>query len=81
MRLYLLALLLLSSCATTDEPVRPYPLTDCIVSDNKLGSMGDPVVIVYKGQQIKFCCRPCVKEFNAEPERFLKKLAKGQPKR
>lgn len=69
-----LAILLLSACATTGEPARPYPLTTCIVSDNKLGTMGDPVVVVYDGQEIKFCCRPCVKEFEAEKDRFMKKL-------
>ena len=80
MRRYLVVvLLLLSSCATTAG--RPYPLTECIVSDNKLGSMGDPVTRVYNGQQIKFCCRPCIKKFEADQERFLKKLARKQPKR
>ena len=51
--------------------VRPYPLDTCIVTDNVLGSMGDPVVKVYNGQEIKFCCKPCVGEFEDNMEHFL----------
>jgi len=54
---------------------KPYPLEVCIVSGEKLGSMGDPVVIVHEGQQIKFCCDHCIPEFNKEPEKYLSKLS------
>ncbi len=56
-----------------DKPL-PYPLKTCIVSDNDLDSMGGPVTKVHKGQEVKFCCKPCVKKFDANPEKFLKKL-------
>ena len=54
--------------------VKPYPLTTCIVSGDKL----DPNVpaIVYQGQQIRFCCNSCAKKFNASPEKYLIKLPK-----
>ena len=52
------------------KPV-PYPLKTCLISDEELGSMGDPIVHVHEGQEIKFCCRPCVKEFQADPDKFL----------
>lgn len=55
----------------------PYPLETCIVTDNKLGAMGDEVTMVYEGQEIKFCCKPCKKKFEKEPARYLPKL---QPK-
>jgi YHS domain-containing protein len=38
--------------------------------------MGDPVTKVYGNQEIKFCCKPCIKEFEKEPDRYLKKLAR-----
>ena len=73
----LLSLLLFAACASGPNPdVIPYPSDLCIVTDNKLGSMGDPIVKVYGNQEIKFCCRPCVKEFEEDKERFLAKLQK-----
>jgi hypothetical protein len=40
------------------EAAKPYPLTTCIVSDDKLGDMGRPVVFDYKGQvRSKFVAR------------------------
>jgi len=73
--------LLLAACAstdssTTDGAVRPYPLDTCIIMDSKLGSMGDPITKVYNGQEIKFCCQPCVEEFEQNPEEYLAKLPK-----
>ena len=54
--------------------VKPYPLDKCPVSDEKLGSMGDPVVFVHNGQEIKLCCKNCRKDFDAEPAKYLAKL-------
>jgi hypothetical protein len=73
--------LVLAACASTDEDtadgaVRPYPLDTCIIMDSKLGSMGDPITKVYNGQEIKFCCQPCVEEFEQNPEEYLARLPK-----
>ena len=65
----------LASCAST-AGAKPYPLDVCIVSGNKLGSMGTPITKVYQGQQIKFCCAPCVEDFDANPAKFMTKLPK-----
>ena len=54
--------------------VKPYPKETCLVSGNDLGSMGKPITKVYNGQEIKFCCKPCIKKFEANPEKYLKKL-------
>jgi YHS domain-containing protein len=53
---------------------KPYPLKNCLVSGNELGSMGKPVTKVYNGQEIKFCCKPCVKKFEANQTKYLAKL-------
>jgi len=53
---------------------KPYPLDTCIVSGEKLGEMGKPHSVTYQGQEIKFCCKDCVKDFNKAPEKYLKKL-------
>ncbi len=54
--------------------VKPYTLETCIVSDEKLGDMGKPVVFTYKEQEIKICCKGCRKNFDKEPDKYLKKL-------
>jgi len=56
---------------------KAYPLQECLVSDNKLGSMGKPYKFVYEpqNQEVILCCKPCIKKFNKKPERYLSKLA------
>jgi YHS domain-containing protein len=46
----------------------------CLVSGEKLGEMGEPVVITHEGQQIKFCCKSCVPKFEKDPAKYLSKL-------
>lgn len=59
--------------------VKPYTLKTCIVSGEKLdGDMGKPYVFVHEGQEIKLCCKSCLKDFNKEPAKYLKKLAEAQ---
>lgn len=72
----LVSMAVLASCAGTGAVagVKSYPLDTCIVTDNKLGSMGTPVTKVYGDQQVKFCCAPCVRKFERDPQRFLAKL-------
>jgi hypothetical protein len=73
----LCAAFLLAACASTDKAaVREYPLDSCIVTDNALGSMGDPIYKVYDGQQVAFCCKPCIAEFEQDPAMYLAKLPK-----
>ena len=54
--------------------VKPYTLETCIVSDDKLGEMGKPVVFTPKDQEIKLCCKACRKDFDKDPAKYLKKL-------
>jgi len=74
-----------STVATTTTPAKakPYPLDTCAVSGEKLGgSMGEPYVFVYEGQEVKLCCKSCLKDFNKEPAKFVKKIdeAAAKPK-
>ena len=63
-----------------DAKAKPYLLEKCIVSGEKLGEMGKPVTLTYKGQEMKFCCKDCVKDFKKDPEKFIKKLAEEEKK-
>ncbi len=57
-----------------NEKLKPYPLKTCVVTGEKLGEMGDPYVYKYQGREIKFCCKGCLKDFNKEPAKYIKKL-------
>ena len=58
------------------EAVAPYPLDTCLVSDEKLGEDPEmvPYTFVHEGQEIKLCCKSCLKGFNKEPEKYMAKL-------
>lgn len=76
--------LFISSCSEKQEPttesaaseaaVKPYPLDVCLVSGEKLGSMGDPTSLVHEGQEIKFCCDHCEPKFKKDPAKYLSQL-------
>lgn len=51
-----------------------YPLTTCVVSGEKLGEMGAPFVHKHNGREVRFCCKGCLKDFNKDPQSYLKKL-------
>jgi len=60
--------------------VKPYKLANCIVSDEKLGDMGKPFVMEYKGQEIKLCCKNCKADFDKDPAKYMKKMAEEEKK-
>ena len=64
-----------------EAAAKPYPLDKCIVSDEKLGEMGEPFAFVHEGQEIKLCCKPCQKDFNKDPKKYLKKIEKTDKKK
>ena len=57
-----------------EAAAKPYPVDICLVTDEKLGSMGAPYVFVEEGYEVKFCCRGCVGSFNRNKEQFMTKL-------
>ena len=61
--------------ADAKTAAKPYTLEVCIVSGEKLGSMGKPFVFVHQGQEIKLCCSGCEDDFKKEPTKYLAKLA------
>lgn len=59
--------------------VKPYPLNTCLVSGEKLdGEMGKPYVLTYQGQEFKLCCPACKKDFDQDPAKYAKMLAKAE---
>lgn len=59
------------------EPERigdPYPLDSCPISGKKLGAMGDPVLELYDGREVRFCCDACPPAFAKDTAKSLAKL-------
>lgn len=63
-----------ASGGTTLAGVKPYASDTCVMTDNKLGSMGPVVTKVYEGKEVKFCCKPCVAKFEKNPQKYLANL-------
>jgi hypothetical protein len=66
--------------AETKKPAKPYPLKTCLVTGEDLGGMGDPYVFTYKDREIKLCCKGCLKKFEKEPAKYVKKLDEAEKK-
>lgn len=64
----------------TEPKLKPYTLKNCIVSGNKLGEMGEPYLFKYQDREIKFCCKGCVKDFQKEPAKYIKKIQEAEAK-
>lgn len=52
----------------------PYALTTCPVSGEELGAMDDTIVKQYDGREVRFCCKDCIKKFEADKEGYWKKI-------
>ncbi len=53
-----------------------YPVKNCVVSDEALGGMGEPILYVHRAtnQLVEFCCKDCVKQFEKNPGKYLAKI-------
>ena len=60
--------------AKSDRKLIPDKLATCPVSGDKLGEMGKPFVMEYKGQEVKLCCKNCKKDFDKDPAKYIKKI-------
>lgn len=76
--LAIVALAFTGSAQTQTEQTKPYPLTVCVVSGEKLGAMGDPYVFTHQGRQIKLCCKGCLAQFNKDPNSYIKKIEQAE---
>lgn len=73
-----LALALVATSAFAQKPDEykgdPYTLGVCAVSGEKLGAMGDPVLLNHEGRDIRFCCAGCPPKFEKDPGQYLSKV-------
>lgn len=55
-----------------------YPLDVCVVSGEKLGSMGDPITIEVADHTFKLCCASCEDKLRDNPDKYIKMLESGE---
>jgi len=85
-KLFSLAMLALLFCAvvkaddSTNAPVKPYPLDNCIVCGMLVKGRTDAFTFIYHGQEIKLCDQSEKEEFDKNPDKYLKKIAKEAAK-
>src|SRR5262245_26222907 len=53
---------------------KPYPMTTCVISGEKLDSMGEPFVFTEGDQEVQLCCKSCKKDFEKDKKASLKKI-------
>lgn len=65
----------------SSEAKAVYPLSTCVVSDEKLegGDMGGPIDFIHKEEGkpdrlVRFCCKSCIKDFKKAPAKYLKMI-------
>lgn len=62
-----------------EQQIKHYPLKNCVVmeDDPVEGVHDEPAMLVYRNRLVRFCCPDCIKEFNAEPAKYIAKLDKA----
>jgi hypothetical protein len=65
-----------------DKKAKPYPLKTCIVSGEEINDKGEmkPHSFVVEGQEVKLCCKSCLKDFNKDKAGYLKKIEEAAKK-
>ena len=63
-----------------EKKAKPYPLNICVVSGEKLDSMGEPFVFAHDGREVKLCCKDCKKDFDKSTAKFIAKIDEAAKK-
>lgn len=58
---------------------KEYPLKTCVISQEDLGTMGEPADLIYRvagtpDRLVRFCCESCIKDFEKDPAAALKRI-------
>ena len=60
--------------AVIEREAVSYPLDTCVVSGEKLGSMGEPINHVVANRLVRLCCKGCIKDLEKDPAKYLSKV-------
>lgn len=61
-----------SQPSKSSSGAKAYPLNKCLVSDEAFDH--DTYTFVHNGQEVKLCCKSCLKDFEKSPSKYLSKL-------
>ena len=77
-----LAVVAADKAADKKSDAKPYPLDKCLVSGEKLGADPDmkPHTFTVDGQEVKLCCKSCLKDFNKNKAKYMAKIEEAQKK-
>ncbi len=56
-----------------------YPIDYCVISNEKLGEMGEPTSITVEGRVVKLCCASCEAAVREDPAKYLAMLDQANP--
>lgn len=56
------------------ETAIPYPFDHCAVIQKPFGRQGPKYRRVYRGYEVLFCCTPCVRAFDMNPEPYMPRI-------
>ena len=70
------------SFAADSKKPKPYPLKTCVVTDEEINDKGEmkPYRFVHEGQEVKLCCKSCLKDFKKEPAKYMAKIEAAEKK-
>lgn len=63
-----------NSVVEASQDTEAYPIDYCIVSGEKLGTMGDAVEVTVNDRTVKLCCTMCETKLRKDPEKYLTAL-------
>ena len=68
--------------AADNKKPKPYPLKTCVVTDEEINDKGDmkPYRFVHEGQEVKLCCKSCLKDFKKDPAKYMAKINAAEKK-
>lgn len=58
----------------TAEQIAAYPLENCAVSGEPLGSMGEPIDYFANGTLVRLCCENCIETLESDPDTYVTKV-------
>lgn len=59
-----------------------YPLKTCAVSGEAFGGeMGKPVKVTHEGTDVYLCCKSCLKDFKADPAKYVQMVKDAAAKK
>lgn len=66
---------------TAQELAKAKPATNtiCPITHQKVGEMGTPISVIYKGQVVLLCCNGCKSTFAENPEKYMSAAASTAP--